>query len=70
MPKITKETKAAVLETVKELRKNMKYEPIDGNFTNYGAAALKAAELREQGKIARAARKIVYYVEVKPRVLH
>ena len=62
----------ATKQLVQETRKSVTYEVREdlGQFSDYRAAALVAANLKESGKIARAVRKITYLVEVKPRVIY
>jgi hypothetical protein len=65
-------TMAATKQLIKEARKSVTYEVREdlGKFGDYRAAALVAANQRESGRIARAVRKVVYMVEIKPRVIH
>ena len=62
----------ATKQIVKEARKEVGYEVREdlGKYSDYRAAALVAANQREAGRIARAVRKVVYMVEIKPRVIY
>jgi hypothetical protein len=62
----------ATKQIVKEARKSVGYEVSEdlGKYPDYRAAALVAANQREKGRIARAVRRVVYMVEIKPRVIY
>lgn len=64
---------SAILEVVAEEKKTISRWTVVTSmpgFENYNLAALAAKKEREIGRMARVVRKVVYYVEEKPRVIH